>query len=116
MEEAVHIIKEKGAEADNNGKVDRILQGGQHPQQDENDVVGGISNGVAGAAAESKIGSHSAGRHRDGRGEQVRRVQCFQDKVKEKGDKKGSQNEKGNFRPPQRADLHLGGPSLIRVA
>ena len=58
----------KHGKADGHGPVGRVVPGGQHPQADEHQVVGGVGHGVHAAAKQHEVRRQKAGA--DGQGAQ----------------------------------------------
>ena len=52
---SVHVVRQKGGKADNDGNVSRIRQTCQHPQNNQHDVVRGIRQRKRRTAPERQI-------------------------------------------------------------
>ena len=66
IEKAVKVIAQKSEEAGDHREIGRILQGGNDPQHNQNDVVCGVGKSIPGASAVKQIGGKKAGCHRKG--------------------------------------------------
>ena len=78
-DEAVDVVDEKHDETDYDRNVRKVVNGGEHPQNYENDVVCGICQRKAGAAAEGQPHGDKACGDRDCAWDHVRRAECFKD-------------------------------------
>lgn len=75
---AVNVVDKKGDKAYHHGYIRYVIDGRQHPQYNEDYVVGSVCQRVEGAAAEGEICGDKTRRHRYGAGDHVRRVQRVQ--------------------------------------
>lgn len=114
--EPVEIVGQKGRKAHHHGQISLVAPRRQQPQNDEHHVVGGVAQGVEGAAAEGEVHRQKAGGHGHGAGQKVRRAQRLEDEVKRRRHRRRQQPHEhmlptGNF-----VHLHLGAVALKGVA
>lgn len=115
-EKAISIVDQKHHKADNHRQVGGVLHGGQSPQHDQHQIVGGVSQGKVGAAAEGEIDGQEAGSDGQRAGEQVCGVEKAEQEVKYHRHRSGKYQHKGDFTTGEAVDLHLGVVALERVA
>lgn len=54
-DKAVYIVGEKHKKAGNHRQVGDVIEGSEHPQDNEYDVICGVGNGVIGISAHHEI-------------------------------------------------------------
>ena len=115
-EKAISVVDQEHHKADNHRQVGGILHGGQSPQHDQHQVVGGVGQGEVGAAAEGEIDGQKAGGDGQRAGEQVCGVEEAEQEVEHHRHSGGEYQHKGNLTPGKAVDLHLGMVALEGVA
>ena len=85
VHEPVDVVDEKDRKADDDGERGKIVHGGERPEDDEHDIVGGIAERVEGTAARREIDGNKTGRHGNGARDEVGGMERLQNKVEGDG-------------------------------
>ena len=115
-DEAVEVIDQEHNKADDDGNVGDILQGGQRPQHNQHNIVGGVSQRKVRAAAEGQIHRNEAGGDGQRAGHHVGGVQIMQNVVKQNGYCSGQKKHQSHFIPAQAVHSNLRFVSFVGVA
>lgn len=113
--EAVEIVAEKHGEADHHGQIRQAVHSGQHPEDDQNQIVGCVGQRVGRAAAEHQVGCEKAGQDGHRADEKVSGFEIGEDEVEQDGDDKAEAAHPGDLSGGQAGDGHLAFTGLIRV-
>ncbi len=112
--EAVDVVEKKHYKAKYHGKIRKTLQSGEHPQNYQHNIVGGIRERVVWATAECECRSNKACGDGQRGNDKTCVAECAKYKIEEKRDECGEHGYTGDARHGQLAYLYFSCP-LIRM-
>ena len=107
-EKAVNVVCQKSGKAHGYGNIPCVLKACQHPQHNENDIIGSIGQGKPGTSAKGQVHRKEAGGHGQGAGDQVGGAEILQDPVKSGGHHRRKSQHDPNLPLANGVDRYLG--------
>ena len=105
---SVDVVEKESDKADNDRDIACVMHARQHPQNDENDIVCGIREGVKRRAAKGQIYGEKAGGYRYRAWNEVRRVEICENEIEDHRNKNRKRPYQQVLLLADSVDLYLG--------
>ena len=95
--EAVEVVDEEDNKTNYDGNIRNIGQCGKNPEDNQNDIVCGVSEGIICTAPECEINGNEACCDRNGARNYICRAEVFKNEIKNNGNGGGENEHKYSF-------------------